>query len=127
MSEETRQLPAELTDEEVAGYRAKCAELEVKYRSEKIHPIVMIEKTTKERIVCYVKDPEWTVQIKIMDMGITQGLYTSADYLRELITLKEESDPRTYEKGKANDKYRMGVLDFCLGLAERCQNQIKKN
>lgn len=121
------ELPPELSEEEVAFYHAQELAFAEKYKTDIVRACVMISKDDLSRVVCYLKDPEWLTKIKIMDMATQQGMYTAADYLRRLCTIESESDPRTFNPIKKDEKYKMGAVDYCLQLVERVINQLKKN
>ena len=84
-------------------------------------------RRTLERIVCYVKEPNFETKIRVMDKAVSSaGLYTAANELREACTIKEYSDQRTFSESTKYDKFKMGVVDFCMNMISRSQNQFKK-
>lgn len=131
-NQETAQMPDELSPEEIQEYSNKAKEILNNWNSlneakpYEIYPVVLIEPENNERIVAFIKEPNYLLKLKIMDKSFTQGLYSAADELRELCILKDKSDPRTYSDEPQNDKYKLGVTDFCITLVKRSSNQYKK-
>jgi hypothetical protein len=116
----------ELSEEEVAEYEAKAVALAKKEMVSKVHPVVQIDPETLGRHVCYLKEPNYSTKIRVMDKATTLGPYTAADELREACLLKEVSDPITYSDSPESDRYKMGVTDYCIAMVSRLQNQFKK-
>lgn len=119
-------LPDELTPEELEHYQTIADQLAKKYNVSKVHPVVQIDKDTKERTVCYLKEPNYLTKIRVMDKAATIGVYTAADELREACVLKDESDPITYGESSECDRHKLGATDFALTLVARLQQQFKK-
>lgn len=119
-------LPDELTAEETKTYQDKADELAKKHEVSKVHPVVQIDKDTKERKVCYLKEPNYTTKIRVMDKVVQGGTYTAADELREAIVIKDASDPITYGESPECDAYKLGITDYCLTIVRRLSNQFKK-
>lgn len=116
----------ELSDEEQADYETKAAEIAERLGIKKVLPVVLVDRETKARVVAYLKNPEYITKVKIMDQATMSGIYTAGDNLRKLITIREDSDPLTYGEGEECDPYKMGIVDFCMTLIRRVQNQFKK-
>jgi len=125
-TEEKNKLTPELTDEEFAFYKQKAESLAVKYGVSKVHPVVAIDPDTFERVVCYIKEPNYDTKIRVMDKVQQIGGFSAGEELRQICTLKEESDPITYSDTSASDKYKMGILDECMSMITKIQNQFKK-
>lgn len=119
-------LPDVLTEEEISNYESRAVELAVKYNISKVHPVVQIDGDTKERSVCYLREPNYLTKIRVMDKATSLGVYTAADELRESCVIKEESDPITFGEGSECDRYKLGVTDYALTMVKRLQNQFKK-
>lgn len=120
------ELTKELTQEEIDTYDAKAEALAKVHNVSKVHPVVQINPYTLARTVCYLREPNYTTKLRIMDKATTGGVYSAADELREALVLKEESDPITYSEAPESDIYKLGVVDQCLVMIERLQNQFKK-
>lgn len=116
-----------LSEEEIQNYDQLAHELAEKYNVSKVHPVVMVDTETNERIVCFLKEPNYLSKLRIMDKASQLGAFSAGDELRELITLKDESDPRTYGSGTECDKYKLGVTNYCIAMIELSMNQFKKN
>lgn len=93
----------------------------------KVHPIVQIEPDTLIRRVCYLREPSYDTKIRVMDKSITIGFYSAAEELRQSCVIREHSDALTYGDSPDCDRYKMGVVDECLGLVKRLENHFKKN
>lgn len=126
MEQEHKKLTPSLTDEEVKEYDTQATHLAKKHSVSKVHPIVQIDPETLNRHVCYIREPDYTTKIRVMDKMATLGIYTAAEELRQACLLQEPSDPITYSESPESDRYKMGVVDYCLTLITRLQNQFKK-
>jgi len=127
---ETKEKKIKLTDElsaiETKEYNAKAEELAKKYGVSKVHVYVAIEPETKERIVGYLKEPNYMQKLFAMDKIATVGMFAAGDEMREALTLKDESDPRTYSTTSDCDPYRLGMTGSCIPIIEVIQNSFKK-
>lgn len=119
-------LSPELSDEEMAGYETIAADLAKKYGVSKVHVYVGIAPVTNERIVGYLKDPNFQTKLFTLDKIGSVGMFSAGDALREIITIKEESDPRTFEDYPDCDCYRLGMVGTCIPIVEVIQNSFKK-
>jgi hypothetical protein len=125
--QKTPDLSAELTLREVETYAAKAEELAKFHNVPKVHPVVQIDKDNGyARAVCYLKEPNYTTKIRLMDKATTSGVYSAGEELRELCVIKEASDPITYSDAPESDAYKMGVVDYAINMVRRLQNQFKK-
>ena len=61
-----------------------------------------------------------------MDKMTSIGVYMGANELREACTLKEYSDPLTYGDSPECDPYKMGVINFCMGIIHSFHPASKK-
>lgn len=119
-------LTAELTPEEIAGYEADAAALARKYNVSKVHVYIGIDGATKERIVGFLKEPNYLQKIFALDKIATVGMFAAGDELRQALTLQEESDPRTYSTASDCDGYRLGMTGTCIPIIEVIKNSFKK-
>lgn len=115
-----------LSEEETAEYDQKAEALAKANNVSKVHPIVQIDPETLSRHVCYLKEPNYSTKIRVMDKATTIGVYTAADELREACLIREASDSITYGEAPECDRYKMGVTDYALTMVARLQNQFKK-
>lgn len=115
-----------LSDEEISEYRSCAKNLEKQLSVSEVHVVVQIDPDTLERKVCYLREPNYVTKIRVMDKATTLGVYTAADELREISVIKESSDAITYGESPECDRYKLGVVDYCLGMVSRLQNQFKK-
>lgn len=115
-----------LSDVELQAYEQRAVELARSNNVSKVHPVVQIEPETLKRYVCYLKEPNYSTKIRVMDKAATLGVYTAADELREACLISEASDPITYGDAPECDRFKMGVTDYALTMVTRLQNQFKK-
>lgn len=115
-----------LTQEEIDLYDAKSETLAKELNISQVHAVVFIHPTTKERAVCYLSEPNFTTKLAIMDKSLMLGVYQAGEELSRICLLKEQSDPCTYSEHPSCDNYRMGVIEYCLSMVSRFQNQLKK-
>lgn len=111
-----------LTPEEIANYEAKAVEIAKERGVPTVHPVVFIQPDTNKRIVAYLRQPTFSEKLHAMDQALTAGVYMSAYNLSELLLIKDKSDAIV----ETNDDARMGVVDYCMGLVSRYQNQFAK-
>jgi hypothetical protein len=125
---EFQQLSKTLTEEELLHYEKKASEIcSTLQGCSKVHPIVMIVPGTLERKVCYLREPTYDTKIRVMDKSITIGFFSAGEELRQSCVIKEHSDSITYGDGPECDRFKMGVVDECVGMVRRLENQFKKN
>ena len=117
---------SELTPKEIEGYEAEAAELAKKYGVSKVHVYVGVDPETDERVVGFMKEPNYLQKIVTLDKIATVGIFVAGDELREAITLREESDPRTYSETPDCDVYRLGMVGTCVPIVNVIQNSFKK-
>lgn len=115
-----------LTEEEIKDYEERAEQIAKTKGLIKVHPVVLIDPGTFERKVCYLQEPNYITKVDIMDTASRIGPYKAGEELRELCVLKEESDAITYSDSPESDRYKMGVVDYCLTMISRLQNQFKK-
>jgi hypothetical protein len=120
------ELTNELTHEEISILEQKAADLAIQHKVAKVHIYVAIDPKTKERVVGFLKEPTFIQKIYAMDKIATVGIFMAGDELRDALTLKEESDPRTYALSPDCDKYRLGMTGTCVPIIEVAQNAFKK-
>ena len=125
MSDEIK-LTAELSDDEFKMYSDKADLLAVSKNVSKVHPVVQIDPDTLERKVCYLSEPNYVTKLTVMDKALTVGPYIAGEELRQACVIKEESDAITYGDSPECDRYKLGVVDYCILMVRRLQNQFKK-
>lgn len=103
----------------------KAEELAKKYGVPRVH-IFTGEDEKGELIVGYMKEPTYIQKLVSLDKMATTGPFMAGNELREAITLKEDSDPRTYDTNPDCDKYRLGMTSACIAILEVYQNSYKK-
>jgi hypothetical protein len=115
----------ELTPEEIAGYETEAAELAVKYKVSKVHVYIGLSEDN-ERVVGFLKEPNYLQKIFTLDKIASVGIFAAGDELREVLTLREESDARTYSEAPDCDGYRLGMTGTCVPIVNVIQNSFKK-
>ncbi|HXS58984.1 MAG TPA: hypothetical protein VN726_22830 [Hanamia sp.] len=123
---EPTEITSKLSDEEIAAYDEHAKELARKYNVSKVHVYIGIDKSTNERIVGFLKEPNYLQKVFALDKIATVGMFAAGDELREALTLKEESDPRTYSTSQDCDCYRLGMTGTCVPIIEVINNSFKK-
>ena len=121
----TEPLQAELLPEEIEFLEQNCIDFAKKHEVAKVHLYVGLG-VDNERVVGYIKEPSYLQKIMAMDKIATVAPFIAAEEMRDLLTLKEESDPRTYSTANDCDKYRLGMTSVCLGIIEVGVNAFKK-
>lgn len=111
-----------LSPEEITAYEAKAVEIAKERGVPKVLPVVFIQPETFKRIVAYLRQPTFAEKLHAMDQALTSGVYMSAYNLSELLLIKDKSDAIV----ETNDDAKMGVVDYCMGLVSRYQNQFAK-
>lgn len=115
-----------LSEQEIADYQQRADDLARTAGVSKVHPVVTIDPDTFDRHVCFLKEPNYSTKIRVMDKATTLGIYTAADEMREACLMRKESDPITYGDAPECDRYKMGATDYALTMVNRLQNQFKK-
>jgi hypothetical protein len=116
-----------ISAEEQASYEAIAVELAKKYIVPEVYPYVAIDADNDNaRVIGYLKAPSYLQKLMVMDKVATTGMFLAADGLRETLTLKEESDPKTYGETPDCDSYKFGMNERCLLIIEVAKNQYKK-
>jgi len=121
-NEEINILTSELTPEEIASYEEHAATLARKYNVSKVHVYVGLIEDTNERVVGYMKEPTYLQKMFALDKMSSVGPFASGEELRDAITLKEESDPRTQDE----DRFKLGMAGACVAAIKIINNSFKK-
>jgi uncharacterized protein YciI len=117
---------SQLTEEEKLQLDEKAVELAKKYGVQKVYVYVAIDPVTDERIIGYLKEPSYIQKIMAMDKIATVGPFMAGEEMRGVLTLKEESDSRTFEEVAAYDSYRIGMATEAMRMIEVVENSYKK-
>jgi hypothetical protein len=112
-------------EEQKTDYAAHCIELATKHNCKKVHVCVQLDEEGNE-VISYVKEPDYMSKLALMDKAGQIGMHMAGEELRALFQLKEESDRRTYSDKWEDEKYKLGVAQFCLSIIEIALNQFKK-
>jgi len=115
-----------LSQAEHDQYKQVAEGLEKQLSVSEVHVVVQIDPVSLERKVCYLREPNYLTKIRVMDKATSLGVYTAAEELREISVIKEASDAITYGESPECDAYKLGIVDYCLGMVNRLQNQFKK-
>lgn len=123
---DNKELSIKLTEQEEAAYNQKAADLAKEIGHSKVHAVVFVHPETRERSVAYLAEPNFSTKLAIMDKSLMLGVYQAGEELMRISMIKEASDQCMYSEHPQFDDYRMGVVDFCLTMVSRFQNQLKK-
>jgi type II secretory pathway component PulC len=115
-----------LSKEEEKSYNEVALALAVEHKVSKVHPYVGIDPITKERIVGYLKEPNYVQKLFALDRIANGGIFMAADEMREVLTIKEASDERTFSTDSSCDSYRLGMAAACVPIIEVINNSFKK-
>jgi hypothetical protein len=115
-----------LSSAELEDYQNTADALAKQLNVSKVHVVVQVVPENLERKVCYLKEPNYVTKIRVMDKATSLGVYTAAEELREISVIKESSDAITYSESPESDDFKLGIVDYCLGMVSRLQNQFKK-
>lgn len=116
----------EITDDERVKYEAIAVDLAKKYSTPKVHIYVGLETGTNERVVGFIKEPSYIQKLFALDKIATGGVFLAGEELREVLTLRDESDPRTFEDSPSCDEYKLGMVGKCVELVQVIQDAFKK-
>jgi hypothetical protein len=78
----------------------------------KVHPLIFFVEKDKEPVVGYVKEPNRSVKLAVMD--------------KYAILLKEHSDPRISSERSEDDMYYMGAVYAVSEMIQFAGNQVDK-
>lgn len=119
-------LTEKLTEEEIASYDEKCTELAKRENVSKVHCCVIVTPDTFERRACFIREPNFPTKLNVLGKMVNVGIYPASDELREACTIKDASDPLTYGESSECDDYKLGVVNFCMGIIKPMQNAYSK-
>jgi len=119
-------LTDDLTVDEISEVEAIAEGLAKKYNVAKVHAYIGVDPVTKERVIGYMKEPNYPQKIFTLDKIASVGIFAAGDELREVLTLREESDPRTYGTSSNCDGFRLGMTGACVPIVNLIQNSFKK-
>jgi len=127
MSKEKKEVKEQTPQEiKLAEIEAKCVELAAKNGCFKVHPIIFISPVTKEiDAVGYVKEPPLQAKMAMLDMAL-QAPFSCAESVYDAYVIKEESDPRLWNKQPENDAFYLGGLKVASDIVQMYSNQFKK-
>lgn len=115
-----------LTETQRQEYEVKASEIAKQMGVSKVHPIVFV-KQDNTHVVCYLKEPNFTMKLIAKDKAMTHGVNISANELREFCLIKEHSDSLTYADVEEADAYKLGVCDYIISnMVTSFVNQFKK-
>lgn len=120
------ELTKEISQEEMNGYEAKAIEIAKKIGAKKVHVYIGLDPETNERVIGYLKEPNYLQKLYAMDKISSVGPFTAGDELRQAITLTEESDTRTYGASSDCDEYKLGMTGRCIAMINVANDNFKK-
>lgn len=128
MKEPDNTLTSKLSPEELENYNRIAGEIAKREGAIKVHPVVLMDPVTFERIVAYIKEPNYMTKVAVMNKMSLQGPFIASMDLVEACLLKTDSDPRTYSETETEEVHRakLGVLNFCSELVKVLKDQYAK-
>lgn len=115
-----------LTEDEIKGFDERCEALAKEHNVPKVHACVIVTPGTLERHVCFIKEPNFTTKLNVLNKMSTLGIHPGANELREACMIKSASSPLTYGESPECDPYKIGVINFCMGIINAYQNVLDK-
>ena len=115
-----------LSEDEIAAYDSQCNELAKRESVPKVHCCVIVKPGTFERVACFIREPNFPTKLNVLSKMVSLGIYPASDELREACTIKDASDPLTYGESAECDDYKLGVVNFCMGIIKPLQNVYDK-
>lgn len=106
-------------------YQKKAEEIAKAINASKVHIYVAKDEEGND-VVGYIKDPSYIQKLAAMDKVATVGPFMAGEELRQILTIQEHSDSRTYAASSECDKYRLGMASRCLEIVEIAANEFKK-
>jgi hypothetical protein len=91
----------------------------------KVHPLIFFVEKDKEPVVGYVKEPNRSVKLAVMDK-YASGFYSACSQALDSILLKEHSDPRISSERSEDDMYYMGAVYAVSEMIQFAGNQVDK-
>jgi len=117
----------QLTEAEREHYTQRADEIAKELNLSKVYPAVFVNPDTNDRVVCYIKEPNYMMKLVALDKGSSLGLNIAAEELRQNCTLTEHSDAITYGDSPACDPYKLGVCNYIVSnLVSSYVDQYKK-
>jgi hypothetical protein len=126
MEKESKALLPTLSETEIAEYEAKAVELATKHNCAKVYVYIGIKPETYERIVSYIKEPNYITKLALMDKASQNGVNMAAEELRMICQIREESHPLTYGEEYECDPYKLGVVQVCINTIGMVIDAYKK-
>lgn len=121
-------LEAKLSQEEIAFIESECVRLATEHKCGKVHACVQIYKTNgNERIISYMKEPNYTTQLYLLDKAAELGAHQASEDMRQMCIIKEASHPLTHIDTFEASKFKVGVVRFCMNLIKVVNDELKKN
>lgn len=115
----------ELKPEIIQELEEKAQILSAKYGC-KVHIYATLDPKDGEVVVGFLKEPNYIQKLMAMDKLASTGIFMAGEEMRESLTLKEESNPKTYLEGSEYDAFRLGMVSTCVTIIEVSANQFKK-
>ena len=118
-----------MTREEKLATAKKMAEEKAQSLSEelktKVHPLVFMSPKDEEAIVGFIREPNRTVKLAVMDKFHT-GFYSACAQALDACLIKEHSDARIYSARGEDDIYNLGAVNELSEMIQYAANHEKK-
>jgi len=117
--------PEARSERRIAELAEKARLLALNLNCFKVHPIYFQVPDSDEEVIGFLKEPPLQAKLAVMDMALRNPFSAATDILDHYI-IKEESDPRLYDKRPENDAFYIGATSIANELIEMYRNQFKK-
>lgn len=91
----------------------------------KVHPLVFFVEGDTDPVVGFVKEPNRSVKLAVMDK-FNMGFYSACGQALDVCILKDHSDPRIYSERQEDDNYYFGAVNVLSELIQFAANQVDK-
>jgi hypothetical protein len=121
-------LSEKLSPEEIEIIEKECERLATEHKCGKVHACVQVYKTkNNERVISYIQEPNYPTQLYLLDKAAELGAHQASENMREMCIIKEASHPLTYIDTVEANKFKVGVVRFCMNLIKVVNDELKKN
>lgn len=119
--------PKGVTDEMRQEAEQRAETIREKEGLVKVYPLIFWNPEADAPVYCFLKEPDYQAKLAILDRVTTHGVYSAAEYMRQLCTLTDHSDAISHGDTPQSDPYKLGVVAFIRdNLVTVYSDQYKK-